>query len=80
MKLFNACAIAILLAIYLLYFILGTVLATIMAIGIAKAIGYAKDRQTFGKPIIEHQLTRWRLGDMARRVEPLGQGIAIHDE
>ena len=33
------------------------------------ALAYAHERRQGGKPIIEHQLTRYRLGDMARRVE-----------
>jgi len=33
------------------------------------ALAYAHERKQGGGPIIQHQLTRWRLGDMARRVE-----------
>jgi len=33
------------------------------------ALAYAHERRQGGAPIIQHQLTRWRLGDMARRVE-----------
>ncbi len=33
------------------------------------AIDYAKQRQQFGKPIIEHQAVAFRLADMATRVE-----------
>jgi len=33
------------------------------------ALAYAHERRQGGAPIIAHQLTRWRLGDMARRVE-----------
>lgn len=33
------------------------------------ALAYAHQRKQGGLPIVEHQLTRWRLGDMARRVE-----------
>ena len=34
-----------------------------------EAIGYAKQRVTFGKPIIEHQVIRHKLVDMAMRIE-----------
>ncbi|WP_394648624.1 acyl-CoA dehydrogenase family protein, partial [uncultured Sphingomonas sp.] len=33
------------------------------------AIGYARDRQSFGKPIIEHQAVGFRLADLATRLE-----------
>jgi acyl-CoA dehydrogenase len=33
------------------------------------ALAYAHERKQGGLPIIRHQLTRWRLGDMARRIE-----------
>ena len=33
------------------------------------ATAYAKQRETFGKPIIEHQAVAFRLADMATRVE-----------
>lgn len=33
-----------------------------------EAAAYAKDRQTFGKPLIEHQVIRHKLVDMAMRV------------
>jgi alkylation response protein AidB-like acyl-CoA dehydrogenase len=33
------------------------------------ALAYAHERRQGGAPLIEHQLTRYRLGDMARRVE-----------
>jgi butyryl-CoA dehydrogenase len=33
------------------------------------AVGYAKERQTFGKPIIEHQAVGFRLAEMAARLE-----------
>ncbi|MGJ5176185.1 acyl-CoA dehydrogenase family protein [Bradyrhizobium oligotrophicum] len=32
------------------------------------AIGYAKERQTFGKPLAQHQVIRHKLVDMAQRV------------
>lgn len=33
------------------------------------ALAYARDRQTFGKPIIEHQAVSFRLADMATQVD-----------
>jgi acyl-CoA dehydrogenase len=33
------------------------------------ALAYAHERKQGGALLIDHQLTRWRLGDMARRVE-----------
>ena len=33
------------------------------------ALAYAKERQTFGKPIIEHQAVAFRLADMATQLE-----------
>ena len=33
------------------------------------ALAYAHERRQGGLPIIQHQLTRYRLGDMARRIE-----------
>ncbi len=33
------------------------------------ALQYAKERQTFGKPIIEHQAVAFRLADMATQIE-----------
>ena len=33
-----------------------------------EAIGYAKERRTFGKPIAQHQVIRHKLVDMAQRV------------
>jgi alkylation response protein AidB-like acyl-CoA dehydrogenase len=48
------------------------------ALGIAAgaleyAVGYAKERQTFGKPIIEHQGIAFKLADMAMRTEAARQ-------
>src|SRR5271157_4694771 len=34
-----------------------------------EAVAYAKERVTFGKPIIEHQVIRHKLVDMAQRIE-----------
>jgi butyryl-CoA dehydrogenase len=44
------------------------------AIGMARAayeaaLAYAKERQSFGKPIIEHQAVAFRLADMATQIE-----------
>ena len=44
------------------------------AVGVARAaydsaLAYAKERVTFGKPIIEHQAVAFRLADMATQVE-----------
>ena len=33
------------------------------------ALAYAKERQSFGKPIIEHQAVGFRLADMATQIE-----------
>ena len=37
------------------------------------AIAYAKDRKSFGKPIIEHQAVGFRLADLATRLEAARQ-------
>ena len=59
------------------------------ALGIAAgaleyAIGYAKERQAFGKPIIEHQGIGFKLADMAMRTEAARQllykACAMFDE
>ena len=44
------------------------------AVGIARAayefaLDYAKERQTFGKPIIEHQSIAFKLADMRTRID-----------
>lgn len=41
------------------------------------AIQYAKERQTFGKPIIEHQAVGFRLADMAAKLEAARQ-LVLH--
>jgi len=33
------------------------------------ALGYAKERETFGKPIVEHQAVAFRLADMATQID-----------
>ncbi len=37
------------------------------------ALSYARERQSFGKPIIEHQVINFRLADMATRLEAARQ-------
>jgi hypothetical protein len=37
------------------------------------ALAYAKERQSFGKPIFEHQAVQFRLADMATRIEAARQ-------
>jgi acyl-CoA dehydrogenase len=49
-------------------------LVAISAVGVAQraldeAISYAKERQTFGKPIIHHQAIAFKLADMAAKVQ-----------
>jgi alkylation response protein AidB-like acyl-CoA dehydrogenase len=41
------------------------------------AVGYAKDRQSFGKAIIDHQAVGFRLADMATRLEAARQ-LVLH--
>ena len=48
------------------------------AVGMARAayeaaLAYARERQTFGKPIIEHQAVAFRLADMATQIEAARQ-------
>ena len=50
------------------------------SIGMAKAayeaaLAYAKERQSFGKPIFEHQAIAFRLADMATRIEVARQMV-----
>lgn len=50
------------------------------AVGMAQAAfdaasAYAKERITFGKPIVEHQAVAFRLADMATRVEVARQAV-----
>src|SRR5688572_3535281 len=37
------------------------------------ALGYARERRTFGKPIVEHQAIAFRLADMATQIEAARQ-------
>ncbi len=39
------------------------------------AVGYAKERTSFGKPIIEHQAVGFRLADLATRLEAARQMV-----
>lgn len=39
----------------------------------AESLKYAMRRKTFGKPLTEHQMIRWKLGEMLRQIE------ALHD-
>jgi butyryl-CoA dehydrogenase len=50
------------------------------AVGMARAafeaaLAYARDRESFGKPIFEHQAVQFRLADMATRIEAARQLI-----
>ena len=50
------------------------------AVGMARAayeaaLDYAKERETFGKPIIEHQAVSFRLADMATQIEVARQMV-----
>jgi len=52
------------------------------AVGMARAaheaaLAYARDRRTFGKPIIEHQAIAFRLADMATQIEAARQ-LVLH--
>jgi alkylation response protein AidB-like acyl-CoA dehydrogenase len=52
------------------------------AVGMARAayeaaLAYARSREAFGKPIIEHQAVSFRLADMATRIEVARQ-MALH--
>lgn len=40
-----------------------------------RALAYARERKTFGKPIIEHQAVAFRLADMATQIESARQMI-----
>jgi len=42
-----------------------------------KAVAYAKDRSTFGQPIMSHQAVGFRLADMATRLEAARQ-LVLH--
>jgi len=41
------------------------------------ALAYAKERESFGKPLIEHQAVNFRLADMATRIEAARQ-LVLH--
>ena len=40
-----------------------------------EAFKYALDRETFGKPLIAHQLMRFKLAEMARQIEALQDNV-----
>lgn len=41
------------------------------------AVSYARDRRSFGRPIIDHQAVGFRLADLATRLEPARQ-LVLH--
>jgi len=50
------------------------------AVGMARAaldaaLAYARERQAFGKPIVEHQAVNFRLADMATKIEVARQMV-----
>jgi hypothetical protein len=50
------------------------------AVGMARAaleaaLAYAREREAFGKPIIEHQAVNFRLADMATRIDVARQMV-----
>ncbi len=52
----------------------GRIGITAQAVGMARsayeaALDYARERETFGTPILDHQAVRFRLADMATRIE-----------
>jgi butyryl-CoA dehydrogenase len=58
----------------------GRISIAAQAVGIARsaceaALGYARERESFGKPIIEHQAVNFRLADMATRIEVARQMV-----
>jgi len=58
----------------------GRISIAAQAVGIARsayeaALAYARDRESFGKPIIEHQAVNFRLADMATRIEVARQMV-----
>ena len=58
----------------------GRISIAAQAVGIARsayeaALAYARDRESFGKPIIEHQALNFRLADMATRIEVARQMV-----
>ncbi len=42
---------------------------------LAAAVAFARDRRTFGKPIIEHQVIAFRLADLATQIEVARQMV-----
>jgi len=58
----------------------GRISIAAQSVGIARAayeaaLRYARERTTFGKPIIEHQAVNFRLADMATRIEVARQMV-----
>jgi len=58
----------------------GRISVAAQAVGIARsafdaALKYARERTTFGKPVIEHQAANFRLADMATRIEVARQMV-----
>jgi len=58
----------------------GRISIAAQAVGIARsacaaALKYARERESFGKPIIEHQAVNFRLADMATRIEVARQMV-----
>ncbi len=58
----------------------GRISIAAQAVGIARsaceaALAYARERESFGKPIIEHQAVNFRLADMATRIEVARQMV-----
>ncbi len=58
----------------------GRIAIAAQAVGIARsayeaALAYARERESFGKPIIEHQAVNFRLADMATRIEVARQMV-----
>jgi alkylation response protein AidB-like acyl-CoA dehydrogenase len=60
----------------------GRIAVAAQAVGVARAAleyatQYARERKTFGKPIIEHQAINFRLAEMATQVEAARQ-LTLH--
>ena len=61
------------LAIALGYLNIGRIAVAAQAVGaaraaLARALAFARERRTFGQPIVEHQAIGWRLAEMATEV------------
>ncbi|MGF6271819.1 butyryl-CoA dehydrogenase [Massilia sp. UYP11] len=58
----------------------GRIGIAVQSVGMARAayeaaLGYAKERESFGKPIFEHQAVQFRLAEMAMKIEAARQLI-----